>query len=56
MWKNFIRPGLKIATAIISAGRAAKRKNPQSADITSNILKSLTGGRVSNLSDLHGME
>ena len=33
---------------------AAKTKNPQSAQITSNILKSLTGGKVLRLTDMHG--
>ena len=44
-----------MATALISASVAAKTKNPQSAQITSNILKSLTSsGRVLNLTDLLG--
>ena len=43
-WKNFLNPALKLATPIISAGVAMKTKNPQSAQVTSNILKSLTGG------------
>ena len=29
-------------------------KNPQSAQVTSNILKSLTGGKLLNLTDMHG--
>ena len=29
LWKNFIKTGLKMATLNISAGVAAKRKNPQ---------------------------
>ena len=44
---------MKIATPIISAGVAAKIKNPQSAEITSNILKSLTGGKILSLTDMH---
>ena len=53
-WKNFIKPGLNIATPIISAGVAAKTKNPQSAQITSNVLKSLKGGKMLSLTDIHG--
>ena len=30
-WKNFIKPGLKRATTLISAAVAAKAKNPHSA-------------------------
>ena len=54
MWDNFSKPGLKIATPIISAGVAAKTRNPQSAQKTSNILKSLTIGKTLSLNDLHG--
>ena len=54
VWNKFLKPALKIATPIISAGVAAKTKIPQSAQITSNILKSLTGGKILSLRDLHG--
>ena len=38
-WDSFIKPGLKMATPLISAADAAKTSNPQSAQITNNILK-----------------
>ena len=50
----FIKPGLKIATPSISGVVAAKTENPQSAQITSSVLKSLTGGEVLGLTDVHG--
>ena len=53
-WDNFIKPGLKMATPLISAAVAAKTKNPQSTQITNNILKSLTGGKILSLTDMHG--
>ena len=53
-WNKLIKPGLKMATPLISTAVAAKTKNPQSAQVTNNILKSLTGGRVLNLTDMHG--
>ena len=53
-WKKFLKPALKTGTPNISAGAAAKTKNPQSAQITSNILKSLTGGKILSLTDMHG--
>ena len=43
-----------MATPLISAAMAAKTKNPQSAQITNNILKTLTGGNVLSLTDMHG--
>ena len=53
-WDSFIKLGLKMATPLISAAIAAKAKNPQSAQITNNFLKSLTGGKVLSLTDMHG--
>ena len=53
-WDNFIKPGLKMATPLISAAVAAKTKNPQSAQVTNSILKSLTGGKKLSLTDIHG--
>ena len=53
-WDKFIKPGLKIATPLISAAVAAKTKNPASAQVTNTILKSLTGGKILSLTDMHG--
>ena len=51
---SFIQPGLKMATPLISAAVAAETKNPQSVQITNNFLKSLTGGNILSLTDMHG--
>ena len=53
-WESYIRPGFKMATPLISAAVAAKTKNPQSAQVTNTILKSLTGGKILSLTDMHG--
>ena len=53
-WNKFLKPALKIATPSISAGVAMKTKKPQSAQVTSNIIKSLTGGKILSLTDMHG--
>ena len=50
---ELIKPELKMATPIISAAVAAKTKNIQSAQVTSNILKTLTGGKILSLTDMH---
>ena len=52
-WDKFIKPGLKMATPLISAAVAAKTKNPQSAEVANTILKSLTGGKILSLTDMH---
>ena len=54
MWDNFIKPGLKIADPIISAGVKMKTKNPRAGEVTSNILNSLTGGKILSLTEMHG--
>ena len=43
-----------MVTPLISAAVAAKTRNPQSAQVTNNILKTLTGGKVLGLTDMHG--
>ena len=53
-WDSFIKPGLKIAKPLISAAVAAKTKTPQSAQVANTILKSLTGGKILSLTDMHG--
>ena len=51
---SFIQPGSQMATPIISTAVAAKAKNPNSAQKTNSILKSLTGGKILSFTDLHG--
>ena len=53
-WNKFIKPGLKMATPLLSATIAAKTKNPQSTQVANSILKSLTGGKILSLTDIHG--
>ena len=53
-WDKSIKPGLKMATPLISAAVAAITENPQSAQVTNSILKSLTGGKILSLTDMHG--
>ena len=53
-WNKYIKPGLKLAAQLISIAIAAKTRNPQSAQITSDTLKTLTGGKILSLTDMHG--
>ena len=52
-WDKLIKPGFKMATPLISAAVAAKTKNPQSAQVANTILKSITGGKILSLTDMH---
>ena len=51
---KFLKTGIKLATPLISANIAAKTKNPQSAQVANSILKSLPGGKILSLTDMHG--
>ena len=53
-WDSFIKPGLKMATPLISAAIAVKTKNPQSAQVTNSISNSLKGGKMLSLTDMNG--
>ena len=53
-WDKFIKPGLKMATPLISAAVAPKTKNPQSTQVANTFLKSLTAGKILSLTDMHG--
>ena len=53
-WSSSIKPRLKKATPVISTAIAAKTRNFQSAQKTNILLKSLTGGKVLSLTDMHG--
>ena len=52
-WDSFVRPGLKMATPLISAAVAVKLKNSQSAQDTNILLKTLAGGKILSLTDMH---
>ena len=53
-WNSFMKTGFKMATPLISVDVTAKTKNPQSAQITSKILKTLRSGKILSLTDMHG--
>ena len=53
-WNIFIKPRLKIATPIISAGVGTKTNHSQSVQNTSNISKLMTVGKILSLTDMHG--
>ena len=53
-WDRYMKPGLKLASPLISAAVAAKTKNAQSAQVTNSILKSLTGGKILSLTNTQG--
>ena len=53
-WKNFLKPAVKVAAPFIGMALSAKTRNPKVGQATTNILKSLSGGKILSLIDMHG--
>ena len=53
-WNKFLKPTLNTVAPVIGMAVGAKSKNEQVGAATTNILKSLTGGKNLSLTDLHG--
>ena len=54
MWNTFLKPAVNLAAPFFGMAFGAKTKNPKIAQATTNILKLISGGRVLNLTDVHG--
>ena len=53
-WNNFLKPTVNTLAPVIGMAVGAKSKNKQVGAATTNILKSLTGGKILNLTDMNG--
>ena len=53
-WNKFLKPTINTLAPVIGMAVGAKSKNAKVGAATTNILKSLTRGRVLNLIDMHG--
>ena len=53
-WNKFLKPAINATAPFTGMAVSAKTKNPIVGAATTNILKSISGGRVLNLTDLHG--
>ena len=53
-WNIFLKPTVNIAEAFIGMHVGEKTKDPKVAQATTNILKSISGGKILSLTDLHG--
>ena len=52
-WNNFLKPAVDMAAPFIGMAVSAKTKNPKVGQAATNILKSLSGGKILSLTDLH---
>ena len=53
-WSKFLNPTINTLVPVIGMAVGAKSKNKQVGAATTNILKSLTGGEILSLTDMHG--
>ena len=53
-WNKFLKPAINASAPFIGMAVGAKTKNPKVAAATTNILKSISGGKILSLTDMHG--
>ena len=52
-WNKFLKPAVKVAAPFIGMVVSAKTKNPRVGQATTNILESISGGKILSLTDVH---
>ena len=55
-WNKFLKPTINTLAPVIGMAVGAESKIKQVGAATTNILKSLTGGKILILTDMHGRE
>ena len=53
-WNKFLKPAINASAPFIGMAVSAKTKNPKVGAATTNILKSISGGKILSLTDMHG--
>ena len=53
-WSKFLKPTINTLAPVIGLVVGAKTKKPKVAAATTNILKSISGGKILSLTDMHG--
>ena len=53
-WNKFLKPAINATAPFIGMAVTAKTKNPKVGQATANILKSISGGKILSLTDMHG--
>ena len=52
-WKKFLKPAINATAPFIGMAVSAKTKNPKVGQATTNLLKSISGGKSLSLTDMH---
>ena len=53
-WSKFLKPAINATAPITGMATSGKTRSLKVGQATSNILKSLTGGKILSLTDMHG--
>ena len=53
-WNKFLKPAVNVAAPFIGLAVSAKTNNPKVGQATTYILKSISGGKILSLTDIHG--
>ena len=53
-WNKFLKPAIIATAPFIGMVVSAKTENSKVGKATTNILKSISGGKILNLTDMHG--
>ena len=53
-WNKFLKPAVNVAAPFVGMAVSAKTKNPKIGQATTNILKSISGGKILSLTVMHG--
>ena len=53
-WNKFLKPAVIVAAPFVGLAVSAKTKNAKVGQATTNILKSISGGKITSLTDMHG--
>ena len=53
-WNKFLKPAVNVAAPFIGMAVSAKTKKPKLGQATTNTLKSISGGQILSLTDMHG--
>ena len=51
---KFLKPAINATAPFVGMAVSAKTKNPKIGAATTNILKSISGGKILSLTDMHG--
>ena len=53
-WNLFLKPAVNTLAPVIGMAVGAKSRNPKVGQATTNILKSISEGKILSLTDMHG--